>query len=146
MIKVLFICHGNICRSPMAQFIFEEAARQKGIAVLAESKAVSREELGNPVYPPARRVLEARGIPLRPHRAEQIAARDYEDFDHIVIMEEANRRRMQIPPFATGKVRRLLDFTSSPGDIEDPWYTGSFEKVFEQISAGCKALLEQVCS
>ena len=144
MTKVLFLCHGNICRSPIAEFVMKDLSRGEDIYI--ESAAVSREEIGNPIYPPAKRILTAKGVPFDDHRARQITRADYDDFDYIVIMEEYNMPRLLriIGSDDCGKVSRLLDFTDTPGDIEDPWYSGNFEKVFEQIKYGCEALLQKI--
>ena len=144
MTKVLFLCHGNICRSPIAEFVMKDLSRGEDIYI--ESAAVSREEIGNPIYPPAKRILTAKGVPFDDHRARQITRADYDEFDFIVIMEEYNMPRLLriIGSDDCGKVSRLLDFTDTPGDIEDPWYSGNFEKVFEQIKYGCEALLQKI--
>ena len=143
MKKVLFLCHGNICRSPMAEFVFLHMAGER---VYCESKAVSAEEIGNPIYPPAAAMLRQKGVPFGGHRARQITRADYDAFDYIVVMEEYNLPRLWriIGSDPAGKVHRLLDFTDTPGDIEDPWYSGNFEKVYEQIYAGCAALFEKI--
>lgn len=144
MTNVLFLCHGNICRSPMAEFVFKDMA--KDYAVHIESKAVSAEEIGNPIYPKAAATLRRHGIPFGDHRARQITRADYAAFDYIVVMEEYNLPRLRriIGEDTDRKVSRLRDFTATPGDIEDPWYSGNFETVFEQITEGCEALLEQL--
>ncbi len=144
MIKIMFLCHGNICRSPMAEFICKDMA--KGLDVYIESKAVSREEIGNPIYPSAAATLKKHNIPMTPHRAMQITREDYEEFDYIIVMEQYNMPRLMriIGEDDQNKVCRLLDFTSHPKDIEDPWYSGNFEKVYEEITAGCKALLQKI--
>ena len=142
-IKVLMVCHGNICRSPMAEFVFRQMAGER---VYCESKAVSAEEIGNPIYPAAARMLQQKGVPFGGHRARQITRADYDAFDYIVVMEEYNLPRLWriIGSDPAGKVHRLLDFTDAPGDIEDPWYSGNFEKVYEQIRTGCVALFEKI--
>ncbi len=142
MTKILFLCHGNICRSPMAEFVFRDMA---GEEVYCESKAVSAEEIGNPIYPAAARMLRQKGVPFGNHRARQITRADYDAFDCIVVMEEYNLPRLFriIGSDPAGKVHRLLDFTDTPGDIEDPWYSGNFERVYEQIREGCAALLKR---
>ncbi len=141
MIKIMFVCHGNICRSPIAEFVMKDVA--KGYDIYIESKAVSREEIGNPIYPPAQRILKQKGIAFDDHRASQITRTDYEDFDYIIVMEEYNMPRLMriIGSDDKHKVSRLLDFTDNPRDIEDPWYSGNFEKVFGEIKLGCEALL-----
>ncbi len=143
MYKVLFLCHGNICRSPMAEFVFRHMAGERAYC---ESKAVSAEEIGNDIYPPAATMLRRKGIPFQKHRARQITRADYDAFDYIVVMEEYNLPRLFriIGSDPKGKVFRLLDFTATPGDIEDPWYSGNFEKVYEQIHIGCDALLHYI--
>lgn len=143
MKKVLFLCHGNICRSPMAEFVFRDLA---GDRVYCESKAVSAEEIGNGIYPPAAAMLRQKGVPFGNHRARQITRADYDAFDYIVVMEEYNLPRLFriIGSDPEGKVSRLLDFTATPGDIEDPWYSGRFEQVYEQIREGCEALLAHI--
>ena len=144
MTKVLFLCHGNICRSPIAEFVMKNISQGEDIYI--ESAAVSREEIGNPIYPPAKRILQQKGIPFSDHRARQITPLDYELFDYIGIMEQYNMPRLQriIGEDRDNKVFRLLDFTDSPGDIEDPWYSGNFEKVFNEIKYGCEALLKKI--
>ncbi len=141
MKKVLFLCHGNICRSPIAEFVFKDMT--KGLPIQVESMAVSREEIGNGIYPSAAAVLRAHSIPFSNHCARQITRRDYEEFDYIIVMESQNIPRLMriIGEDDEGKVCRLLDFTDKPKDIEDPWYSGNFEKVFNEISKGCRALL-----
>lgn len=144
MTKVMFLCHGNICRSPMAEYIFKNMTKESDI--YCESKAVSREEIGNPIYPPAVRVLQKNNIPFDAHKARQFTLDDYNEFDYIVIMEKYNMPRLLniIGSDKENKVKRLLDFTSSPGDIEDPWYSGNFDKVFSQIEYGCTCLLDYI--
>ncbi len=144
MIKIMFVCHGNICRSPIAEFVFKNMT--EGLDIYTESKAVSREEIGSPIYPPAKAVLNAHGIPFDDHRSSQITRADYDNFDYVIVMEEYNMPRLLriIGEDNKNKVSRLLDFTDCPADIEDPWYTGNFEKVFREITAGCKALLEHI--
>lgn len=144
MKKVMFLCHGNICRSPMAEFIFKYIAKDYDIHI--ESKAVSREEIGNSIYPRAADILRKKGIPFSNHRARQITLEDYNNFDYIIIMENYNMPRLLkiIGEDKYNKVSRLLDFTSTPGDIEDPWYSGNFEKVYSEIYRGCSMLLEHM--
>lgn len=145
MTKILFICHGNICRSPMAEYVMKNLAKNRE-DIYVESKAVSTEEIGNPIYPPAARTLKKHNIPFGNHRARQIEKGDYNKFDYIIVMEEYNLPRLFriIGSDPENKVSKLLDFTNIPGDIEDPWFTGNFEKVFEQITLGCKGLLERI--
>lgn len=145
MINVLFVCHGNICRSPMGEYILKDMVRRAGLAegFWIASAATSREEIGNPVYPPARRELGRYGISCEGKTAVQVTAADYERYDYILYMEEYNRPGLMriLGADPAGKCRRLLDFTDCPGDIDDPWYTGDFSGVFRQITQGCEAFL-----
>ena len=146
MISVLFICHGNICRSPMGEFILKDLAARAGLQdrLSIASAAVSREEIGNPVYPPARQELAAHGISCKGKTAVQVCAADYDRYRYIYIWSRPicpgccglwDRTRR-------GKCHRLLDFTGHPGDIDDPWYTGDFASAYRQIQAGCQAFLQ----
>ena len=149
MIKVLFICHGNICRSPMAEFVMKDLVEKAGLGERfhIESAATSREEIGNPVYPPARRKLAEHGIGCEGHAARQITARDYQDFDLLIAMDSANLRNMR--RFYGGdpadKIHMLLDYAGRPGEeVADPWYTGDFQATWQDVSAGCAGLLKQL--
>lgn len=146
MIRVLFVCHGNICRSPMAEFVFRDLAARRGVAgrFSADSAATSDEEIGNPVHPGTVRALRARGVPMAPHRATQMTRADYARYDLLLGMEESNVRRMLriTGGDPDGKVRRLLDFSAHPRDIDDPWYTGDFDATYRDIREGCEALLD----
>ena len=146
MIRVLFVCHGNICRSPMAEFVFRDLAARRGVAgrFSADSAATSDEEIGNPVHPGTVRALRARGVPMTPHRAVQMTRADYARYDLLLGMEESNVRRMLriTGGDPDGKVRRLLDFSAHPRDIDDPWYTGDFDATYRDIREGCEALLD----
>ena len=145
MIQVLFVCHGNICRSPMGEYIFRDLAEKEGLSWFYEvdSAAVSREEIGNGVYPPARRVLARYGVPCGDHRARQMTAEDYRSFDLLIGMDWNNLARMRRMTGGDpdGKCRLLLSFAGREEEIEDPWYTGDFETAYRQIRAGCLALL-----
>ena len=141
MIKILFICHGNICRSPMGQYILQDMASRRGRSGEFEidSAAVSREEIGNGVYPPARRELERRGVPCGGHRARQVTMEDYRHFDRIYYMDESNARYLaRMLPRDPGKIRPLLD-----RDVADPWYTGDFAQTYEDLVEGCQKILEE---
>ena len=145
MIKILFICHGNICRSPMAEFVMKNLVKQAGLEreFALASAATSREEIGNGVYPPARRKLAEHGIGCAGHAARQMTAADYQNFDYLIGMDEANRRNMQriCGGDPAGKISLLLDWTDRPGDVADPWYTGDFDATWRDVDEGCRALL-----
>ncbi len=142
MVKVMFVCHGNICRSPIAEFVFKHITKQDADKIKIESRAVSTEEIGNDIYSPAKAVLKKNNIPFEKHRATQITMAEYDEFDYIIIMEQYNMPRLKriIGDDYSNKVFRLLDFTEKTGDIEDPWYSGNFDKVFEQIYYACECL------
>ena len=145
MQKILFICHGNICRSPMAQSVMTHLVAQSGLSdqFQIDSAATSREEIGNPVHPGTRNKLRSEGIPLIPHKATQMRRQDYADYDLIIPMDRQNFRNIYriIGDDPQGKVRLLLDFTTRPGDIADPWYTGDFDAAYQDILEGCRGLL-----
>ena len=148
MKKILFVCHGNICRSPMAEMVFKHLLRQRGLTDLFEvaSAATSTEEIGNPVYPPARRKLAEHGIDCGGHAARQLRRDDYDRWDYLVGMDSANLRNMHriCGGDPEGKISLLLDWTGHPGSVADPWYTGDFEATWQDVLAGCQALLEQI--
>ena len=145
--RILFICHGNICRSPMAEFIMKELVRKEGLEDRYEiaSAATSAEELGNPVYPPARRELASHGISCKGKTARQITRRDYDDYDYLIAMEQYNLRNIRriIPEDPEGKITLLMAHAGTGEDIEDLWYTGNFSGVYRQIERGCAALLQE---
>ncbi len=146
MIKILFICHGNICRSPMAEFIMKDLAEKSGLkdSFYIESAATSTEELGNDVYPPAKAKLSEKGIPYTRRSARQMTSGDYKKFDLLIAMDSYNIRTIMsiIGSDPEKKVHRLLDFTAKKGrDIEDPWYSGDFERAYGDICEGCRALI-----
>ena len=147
--KTLIICHGNICRSPMAEFVMKDLVEKAGLGERfhIESAATSREEIGNPVYPPARRKLAEHGIGCEGHAARQITARDYQDFDLLIAMDSANLRNMRrfYGGDPAGKIHMLLDYAGRPGEeVADPWYTGDFQATWQDVSAGCAGLLKQL--
>ena len=145
MIKVLFICHGNICRSPMAEFVFRNMVQSRGHGgwISAASCATSREELGNPVHWGTVQKLKGHGIRTDGKYAVQLKKKDYDDYDYIIGMEYRNIRNIEriIGGDPQHKVHRLLDFTGSPRDIADPWYTGNFDRTYDDVVEGCEALL-----
>ena len=148
MYKVLFVCHGNICRSPMAEFMMKKLVADRGISDRFEiaSAAVSREELGNPVYPPARRLLKSLDISCDGKYARQMTVKDYEYFDFLICMDNSNMRNMQriCGGDPENKMHRLLDFTDEPGEVADPWYSGDFYATKEDIDKGLAALLREL--
>ena len=150
MYRILFVCHGNICRSPMAEFILRDTVRQRGLEKRFEiaSAATSAEKLGNPVYPPARQELARHGISCRGKTARQLTRADYGEYDWLIAMEQYNIRNMLriLGGDPEGKVYRLLDFTDRPRDIADPWYTGEFGLTYREIVEGCTALLDKLCT
>ena len=146
MKKVLFVCHGNICRSPMAEAVFRHMLEERGLGerFAVDSAAVSAEEIGNPVYPEANRTLVAHGLPASNHHAWQLTRADYDRYDFFIGMDQENIYRM-LQIFggdSQRKVGLLLAYTEHPREVEDPWYTGRFDRVFDLITQGCQALLE----
>ena len=146
MVKILFVCHGNICRSPMAACLFSQMAKARGLDCVVSSAATSREEIGNPVYPPARRKLAEHGIPCGGHAARQLTAQDYDAYDLLIGMDEANLRNMRriCGGDPDGKLHLLLAYTARPGSVADPWYTGDFEAAWQDVLAGCRGLLAEL--
>ena len=148
MKKILFVCHGNICRSPMAKFVMKDLVKKAGLVSQfhIESAATSREEIGNPVYPPARRKLAEYGISCDGHAARQLTNADYEKYDLLIGMDSANLRNMQCiySGDPDGKLHLLMDYTDRPGDVADPWYTGDFEATWQDVLAGCQRLLKEL--
>ena len=146
MIKILFVCHGNICRSPMAEFVMKDLVRKAGADTefFIASAATSTEEIGNPVYPPARRKLAEHGIGCAGKTARQLRREDYDRFDLLIGMDGANLRNMRriCGGDPEGKLSLLLDWAGRSGDVADPWYTGDFEATWWDVLAGCQGLLD----
>ena len=146
MHKILFVCHGNICRSPMAEFVMKQMVNDAGLESQFEiaSAATSTEEIGNPVYPPARRKLAEHGIGCAGKTARQMTRQDYDYYDRIVAMDHKNLRNLKrmFGDDIEHKISLLMDFTHRPGDVADPWYSGDFEATWQDVEEGCKALLE----
>lgn len=169
MVKVMFVCHGNICRSPMAEFVFKKMVKDAGLEEKVQicSRATSCEEIlagkGNPIYPPAKRELTLHNIPVTEKFAERVSTEECYDYDYIIVMDSNNLRNMN--PFVKNddslknKIWKMLDFESvtegdllsdnerlTGGDIADPWYTGNFPLTYNQIEKGCKGLLNFIFS
>ena len=150
MIRVLFVCHGNICRSPMAEFVLKDMVKSCGIAEQFEiaSAATSTEEIwhgvGNPVYPPAKAELERHGISCEGKRAVLLKASDYDEYDYLIGMDSMNiRNRERMTGHVRGeKIHKLLEFAGSEADCQDPWYSGQFDVTYREVVAGCKGLLK----
>ncbi len=145
-IKILFVCHGNICRSTMAHFVFQYMVNRLNLADLfdIDSRGTSTEELGNPPHRGTVNKLKAEGVPVLPHRATQISKEDYESFEYIIAMDENNVRnlRRMLKTEENGKIHKLLFFAGTDRDIADPWYTGDFDATYRDVVAGCEGFLE----
>ncbi|MCQ4022294.1 MULTISPECIES: low molecular weight protein-tyrosine-phosphatase [unclassified Ruminococcus] len=148
MTKIMFVCHGNICRSPMAQFVMQDMVDKAGLSneFYISSAATSTEEIGNPVHTGTRRKLSENGISCEGKRAVQIKASDYQRYDYIIVMDSLNMKNLRriIKSDDKQKIYKLLDFTQAGGDIADPWYTGNFDITFSDIVRGCRGLLEHI--
>ena len=147
MIKILFVCHGNICRSPMAEFVMKDLVKNAGLEdhFFIRSAATSTEELGNSVYYPAKRKLAEHGISCDGKTARQMTLRDYQEYDLLIAMDNYNIRNMHriCGGDPDNKISRLLDHTDTPGEVADPWYSGDFEATWQDVLAGCTALLAE---
>lgn len=146
MKKILFVCHGNICRSTMAEYVMKDLVKKEGLSDLffIDSAATSTEEIGNPVHPGTRRKLHEMRIACGDHRARQITRADFAAFDYLLGMDRANIKNMRRMLGESPKIMQLLDFSSSPRDIADPWYTGDFDATFRDVKEGCLSLLYHI--
>ena len=148
MKRILFVCLGNICRSPMAEFVMKDLVEKTGLQgqFYIESAATSTEEIGNEVYPPARRKLAEHGISCKGKTARQMTRADYDRFDLLIGMDKSNIRNMKriCGDDPEGKIHQLMDYTNRPGDVADPWYTGDFETTWQDVSEGCRGLLSSL--
>ena len=140
MVKILFVCHGNICRSPMAEFVMKDMVKNSEVYI--ESCATSREEIGNPVYPPAKRKLSENGIDCTGKTARQITKADYDNFDYIILMDRNNIRNIGyiIDGDPQGKISLLMDWCGENRDVADPWYTGDFDATYRDVLKGCNGI------
>jgi len=148
MIKILFVCHGNICRSPMAEFLFKHMVREAGMAecFFIDSAATSTEEIGNPVDRRAASKLKEHGIECGNHRAKQVTKKDYDTFDYLILMDMENLRGIKriIPEDPGNKIHFLLEYAGLDRDVADPWYTQDFEKTYEDLVLGCSEFLKDL--
>ena len=147
-IKVLFICHGNICRSTMAEYVMKDLVKKSNMAeeFYIDSAATSREEIGNPVHYGTRQKLKEEGIPCGNHHARQATKEEYDEYDYILGMDSWNMRNMRniFGSDPDNKLHKLLDFTQNPRDIADPWYTGNFDVTYNDVCEGCQGLLNHI--
>ena len=147
MIRILFVCHGNICRSPMAEFVMKKLVENKGLTseFQVASAATSTDELGNPVYPPARKKLAEHGIGCAGKVARQLTKMDYAEYDLLIGMDSANIRNMEriCHGDPEHKIHRLMEYAGSTRDVADPWYTGNFEATWQDVVAGCSGIIKK---
>ena len=148
MLKIMFVCHGNICRSPMAEFVFKKMVADRGLSAeyIIASSATSTEEIGNDIHPGTKRTLQKYGVPFSRREAVQITRADYDKYDFFIGMDTANIRNLGriFGADPQNKIKKLLDFTPRGGDVADPWYTGNFEETWRDVKEGCAALLEEL--
>ena len=148
MTKILFVCHGNICRSTMAEYVMKDLVKKAGLEgeFYIDSAATSREEIGNGVHHGTKRKLAQMGVPCGNHRARQMTRDDYDKFDLLIGMDNANIRNMKriADGDDEGKIRMMLDYTNRPGEVADPWYTGNFDETWDDVLEGCTGLLERL--
>ena len=148
MIKIMFVCHGNICRSPMAEFYMKHIVKRAGLEseISVDSTATSREEIGNDTHYGTRAVLDKHSIPYTRRRARQFTVDDYYDSDFVLLMDKNNARNIRyiVPEDTDGKIRLLLEFSGENASIADPWYTGEFDTTYRDVTRGCNALLEYI--
>lgn len=148
MIKILFVCHGNICRSPMAEFVLKDMANKAGISdkLIIESAATSYEEIGNPVHSGTRKKLSEFGISVAGKYARKLIKSDYNNFDYFIGMDSANIKNMNVifGGDPENKIFKLLEFADEYGDIADPWYTGNFDETYDDVFKGCSALIKRI--
>lgn len=147
-LKILFVCHGNICRSPMAEYVMRDLIERAGLQgrIMVDSAATSSEEIGNPVHRGTRRALAEHGVACGNHRARRVKREDYDACDLVVGMDEANMRSLNrlFDGDPEGKLRKLLEYAGENRDVADPWYTGDFETTYQDVLAGCTGLLQHV--
>lgn len=147
MKKIMFLCHGNICRSPMAEYVMKDIVKKEGLENEFEitSGAVSDEEWFNPIYPPAQRKLREKGVPFGHHSAHKISKAEFDAQDIVVVMDRSNLRWLtRIVGDLHGKVHMMMEYAGESRDVADPWYTGDFEQTYQDVLSGCKGLLEQI--
>ena len=148
MVRILFVGHGSICRSPMAKYVLQDMVDRRGIAgdFYIDCAAMTYEEIGNPVYPPVRQVLNSKGINCDGYAARHVRRDEYSDYDYIIGMDAENMRDLnyEFGPDPDDKIYRLLDFSDRPRDIDDPWYTRKFDKCYEEVVEGCQGLLKRL--